>query len=144
MGWHFLLCGQGRFSREHDIEQELERVEREDIWVLGGKVWWWLRWSRGIVAVSNGPFLDLLQEIFHSKMRSIGTTGVHFKVNHRPQTYFLSAALCSATCEKLCWFKKERASDLPLLCRGISLFIFIFVYLCFHQTSKPSVSSTWK
>lgn len=53
------------------------------------------------MAVSSGPFPDLFQETLHSNVRTIGTPGVHFKVNHRPHACFLSAALCSATCERL-------------------------------------------
>lgn len=89
---------------------------------LGGKVWWWLRWGRPIVAVSSGPFPDLFPETLHSNVRTIGTPGVHFKVNHRPHTYFLSAALGSATCERLCWFKKEGVQAFPY-CVGVGMFL---------------------
>lgn len=74
------------------------------------------------MAVCSGPFPDMFQEICYSKTRLFGTPDVHFKVNHRPHTYSLSAALCSATCERLCAFKKEGSMDLPLLCGGRYVF----------------------
>lgn len=69
--------------------------------------------GRTIGAVSHGPLPDLVQEIFQCKARLIRTPGVHFKANHGRQLS-LSAALCSASCERLCQVKKEGGMD-PIL-----------------------------